>query len=134
MRCGRLRIMGVTERTLTLDECRSELFESFQMPCFWDTLDFELLGTQKRGHVVVLDFVGTLLRSEKQELHARIKRLVERGERTIVLNLQALTKVDSAGLGELVQAMTTVIRAGGTMPLVHAPRHFRHLVASMKFL
>jgi anti-anti-sigma factor len=126
--------VGVSERTLTVDECRSELFESFQMPCFWDILDFELLGTQKRGHVVVLDFVGTLLRSEEQELQARIKRLVERGERTIVLNLQALTKVDSAGLGELVEAMTTVIRAGGTMPLVNAPKHFRHLVASMKFL
>src|SRR5262245_34890809 len=95
---GRLTIMGVSERTQTLDECHSDLFEPSQMPCFWDILDFELLGIQKRGLVVVLDIVGTLLRSEKQELHDRIERLVEGGERTIVLNLKALTKIDSAGL------------------------------------
>jgi len=126
--------MRVTERTLTLDECRGELFEPYQEPCFWDVLDCEFLMAKEIGHVVVLDLAGGLEGSEAQEFLGRIQRLIERGERTIVVNLGALTKVDSVLLGELVVSYGTLKRIGGAMPLVNAPKHFRQLVASMKFL
>ena len=119
---------------MTLDECRNEHLQPYRKPCFWDTLDYEFLVANSVGHIVVLDLAGALAGPESQELYARIRQLVERGERMIVVNLWAVEKVDSEGLGELVRCLVTLKRIGGMMPLVNPPQHFRQLVASMKFL
>ena len=126
--------MRITERTLTLDERRSELFEAYQEPVFRDVLDNEFLATKHESHVIVLDLEGGLEARGGQDLLGRVQLLIERGERTIVINLAALTKMDSAGLGELVRSYAALKKVGGAMPLVNPPQHFRRVVGAMKFL
>ena len=103
-------------------------------PCFYDLLEDELLAAKEISHVVVLDVVGALERYQAQEFNRLIARLVERGERIIVVNLQALTRIDSAGLGALACSYTILKTSGRSMPIVNAPKRFRQFVASMKFL
>lgn len=126
--------MRVTERTLSVHECGGEIFKPYQAPCFWDVVDDEIPGTTETSHVVVLDLVGALECQEAEEFHAVVEHLVERGERIIVVNLETLTRIDSAGLGALVRSYVTLKRCRGSMPIVNAPKHFREFVASMRFL
>jgi anti-sigma B factor antagonist len=124
----------VVERKMTLHECQSERFELCQVAFFGHALDYELSVANEFGHVIVIDLAGALAGSESRELSDLIQRLVERGERIIVVNLGAVTDVDSMGLCELVRSFVAVTRNGGMMPLVNAPEHFRRLVESCKFL
>jgi anti-anti-sigma factor len=126
--------MQITERTLTLEECRGELFEPHQEPCFWDVLDYESLVTQHIGRVIVLDLAGALEAQGGLNFLGHVNRLIERGERTVVINLAALTSVDSGGLGELVRSCVALHKLGGAMPLVNAPNHFHRFVAAIGFL
>jgi anti-anti-sigma factor len=128
------RTVRVAERTVRLDECGGEGFEPYVEPCFYDLLDNELLAAKEISHVVVLDVVGALEGYQAQEFDGLIARLVERGERIIVVNLEGLTRLDSAGLGVLVRSYGTLKRSGRSMPIVNAPTRFRQFVASMKFL
>lgn len=126
--------LSIAERALTLDAYRTERFEPFCEPCFLDVLDEAYVATHAIGHVLVLDVAGKLEGSEAMALCGRIRELVEQGERTIVVNLKALTSIDSRGLGELVRSYTTVKRARGAMPLVNPPRYFREFVRAVKFI
>src|SRR5262249_51604540 len=128
------RMMRVVECTLTLDECGGESFEPYRQTGFLDGLKNELLAAKEISHVVVLDVVGALEGYQAQEFDGLIARLVERGERIIVVNLEALTRIDSAGLGALIRSYGTLKRSGRSMPIVNAPKRFRQFVASMKFL
>ena len=58
------------------------------------------------GDVAVRDAVQTALAS---------------GNRDILLNLAAVSTIDSAGVGELVSAYTTVTNRGGRLKLVNLP-------------
>jgi anti-anti-sigma factor len=81
-----------------------------------------------------LDVVGALEGNEAQEFDGLIAGLVERGERIVVVNLEALTPIDSADLGTLVRSYVALKRSGRSMPIVNTPKRFRQFVASMKFL
>ena len=52
----------------------------------------------------------------------------------VVLNLGGVDYVDSAGLGELVGAYTTVTRAGGKMKLLNVTKKMRDLLSITKLL
>jgi anti-sigma B factor antagonist len=63
------------------------------------------------------------LASEEKTLLDRIKEVTAEGRLRIVLSLAQVPFVDSVGLGEIVRAYSTVIRAGGTLCLCGlAPR------------
>src|SRR5262252_3895157 len=125
--------MPMKERILTLDECRDQPFAPLRWAPFWDGLDYESLTKQGIGHVVVLDVDGALEGSDAQALFTWIQRLVQRGERTVVVNLADLGRVDSTGLGELIRSVVCIKKASGSMPLVNAPTHFRQLVEKCLF-
>ncbi len=52
-----------------------------------------------------------------------IRRLLQQGQRKIVLNLQDVSYIDSSGIGELVGAFTSVQGQGGQLKLLNpAPK------------
>ena len=72
--------------------------------------------------VVVLDLTGKLTIGEGDELlKERISNLVQQGHRNLLLNLEGVPYIDSAGLGEIVRTYTTVSRQGGKLKLVTSP-------------
>jgi anti-sigma B factor antagonist len=69
--------------------------------------------------VAVIDLSGKLVLGQaSQTLQEAILGLILEGERKIVLNLTDVSHLDSAGLGEMCAACTSVTNAGGEVRLV----------------
>ena len=54
-------------------------------------------------------------------LRAAVHEALEAGARNILLELEAVSTVDSSGIGEMVNAFTTVDERGGKLKLVSLP-------------
>ena len=68
------------------------------------------------GSVVVLDLGGKLVLGEGSGLlKDKVQSVVFQGQKQILLNLSGVAYMDSAGLGELIAAHTSVTRQGGTI-------------------
>ncbi len=75
--------------------------------------------TRKSGEVVILDLKGRLTAGlGDQILRESIDELLAEGWKKILLNLSAVSFVDSAGLGELVAGLKTIKRFGGGLKLL----------------
>ncbi|MGE0448625.1 MAG: STAS domain-containing protein [Vicinamibacterales bacterium] len=84
--------------------------------------------------VCVLDINGpiTLGADGSERLGDRVRTLVQAGERQVLLNVGGVAYVDSAGLGELVNAFTTVKRQGGALKLVGVTKKLQDLLVITK--
>jgi anti-sigma B factor antagonist len=70
------------------------------------------------GQVSVVEVSGKLTSFESGALRNSIAKLLKEGRKQILLNLSALTYLDSSGIGELVQTYMRVIKGGGEMKVV----------------
>ena len=86
--------------------------------------------------VKILDISGqiTLTRGGDQLLRDKVNSLMHQGDKHILVNLANVTAMDSAGLGELVSAYTTVTKAGGSMKLVNLTKRLHDLLSITKLL
>lgn len=86
-------------------------------------------------NVVVLDLKGKLTIGEGDELlKETIQKLMEKGHNNLLLNLEGVPYVDSAGLGEIVRTYTTVSRQGGSLKLLNLTKRITDLLAITKLL
>jgi anti-sigma B factor antagonist len=93
------------------------------------------IAERSAGNVTVLDLSGQITFTQgdlvfKDKIHS----LVHQGHKNILVNLANVTHVDSAGLGELVSAYTTLSRAGGSMKLVNLTKRLTDLLTITKLL
>jgi anti-sigma B factor antagonist len=87
------------------------------------------------GEITVLDLKGKMTLGEGDELlKDKINSLMNQGRGKILLNLEGVPYIDSAGLGEIVRTYTTVSRQGGTMKLVNLTKRITDLLAITKLL
>ena len=87
------------------------------------------------GDVLILDLSGKLTIGEGDELlKDKVNSLIQQGRRKLVLNLEGVPYVDSAGLGEIVRTYTTVSRQGGKLKLVHLTKRIEDLLSITKLL
>jgi anti-sigma B factor antagonist len=87
------------------------------------------------GDVKVLDIAGQIKFTQGDEvLKDKIHSVVHQGNKKVLVNLAGVDYVDSAGLGELVGAYTTVTRAGGQMKLLNVTKKMRDLLSITKLL
>jgi anti-sigma B factor antagonist len=87
------------------------------------------------GNVKVLDLSGQITFTQGDQLFKdKIHSLIHQGHKNILVNMANVTHVDSAGLGELASAYTTVTKAGGTMKLVNLTRRLTDLLSITKLL
>lgn len=87
------------------------------------------------GEVTVLDLKGKMTLGEGDELlKDKINSLMNQGRGKILMNLEGVPYIDSAGLGEIVRTYTTVSRQGGTMKLVNLTKRITDLLAITKLL
>jgi anti-sigma B factor antagonist len=69
--------------------------------------------------VAIVDFSGRITLGEgSATLRNMVKECVGSGKKKILLNLADVDYIDSAGIGELVSAFTTVRTAGGELKLL----------------
>jgi anti-anti-sigma factor len=81
------------------------------------------------GDVTVLDVRGRLTMNDGHGLlKTQIDTLSERGRARVVLNVTELKYLDSACLGEIINAHISLSRRGGGLKLVGMPDHLRELL------
>ena len=85
------------------------------------------------GNVKVLDVTGKITQGDAL-FRDKIHSMINQGHKQILVNMAGVTYVDSAGLGELVGAFTTVKRAGGTLKLQGVTGKINELLTITKLL
>ena len=63
-----------------------------------------------------------------------INSLIGQGRKKLLLNLEAVPYIDSAGLGEVVRAYTTVSRQGGKLKLLNLTKRIEDLLTITKLI
>ena len=87
------------------------------------------------GDVIIPDLKGKLTIGEGDELlKDKINSLIQQGHRKLLMNLEGVPYVDSAGLGEIVRTYTTVSRQGGSLKLLNLTKRIEDLLAITKLL
>ena len=85
--------------------------------------------------VTILDLKGKITLGEGDEvLKDKINSLTLQNRRKILLNLEGVPYIDSAGLGEVVRTYTTVSRQGGQLKLVNLTKRITDLLSITKLL
>src|SRR6476620_7547193 len=87
------------------------------------------------GEVIVLDLKGKMTLGEGDELlKDKINSLLQQGLKKVVLNLEEVPYIDSAGLGEIVRTYTTISRQGGSLKLLNLTKRITDLLSITKLL
>lgn len=83
--------------------------------------------------VVIVDVSGQITLGEKGTLlRSSICDLLDEGHKKILLNLGDVTYIDSAGLGELITAFTSVRNRGGELKLLNLTKRVNDLLQITK--
>jgi len=91
------------------------------------------VAIRQTGSVVIVDLAGRVTVGESAALVRKtIQDLVAGKHKHVILNLKDLTYVDSAGLGEMVKALTSVRDLGGDLKLVNPQPRITHLLEITK--
>ena len=87
------------------------------------------------GDVAVLWLDGRIVLGEETGvLRETVKSLIAQGKKKVVLNMNNVTLIDSAGLGALVFAYSTAKSGGASLRLCHLGTKFNELLQITKLL
>lgn len=87
------------------------------------------------GGVTVLDLSGKITLGEGSiGLRDAVRDTLATGSKKILLNVGDVNYIDSAGLGELVAAYTSVKNAGGELKLMNLSKKVKDLLVITKLL
>ena len=88
------------------------------------------------GDVVVVAVKGSITSDSGQNvvLRDKVRSLLQQGHKKLVLDLGGVPFMDSAGLGELVQAYTTTKTNGGSMKLSRTTERLNDLLSVTKLV
>ena len=84
------------------------------------------ISERSAGDVTVLDLEGRLLYEEGfEQLRDALNRIIGRGDRKLLLNLDRVTSLDSAGIGLIACKYVTLKRLDGRLKLCNLrPRSY----------
>lgn len=85
------------------------------------------------GEVSIVDLEGRLVAGDKA-LRAAIDDLIADGKRKILLNVVAVSAIDSSGVGDLVAGKKVAEKAGAQLKLLVAQGKVRHVLDAMLLL
>ena len=81
------------------------------------------------GDVTVLALSGRMTRDQEYGvLKQRVWNLVHEGRRKLVLNLAAVSYMDSTCVGEIVSSLVTVRNSGGTLHLANLTQRIERIM------
>jgi anti-sigma B factor antagonist len=88
------------------------------------------------GQVAIVKITGdiTLNKGGDVLLKDKVQSLLQQGQKNIVLDMSGVSYVDSAGLGEMVQAYATTKNRGGALKLLNVTKRLKDLLVVTKLL
>ncbi len=79
--------------------------------------------------VIILDLQGRMTAERRDErLPSTVRRMLRQGYRSLVLNLEGVSYMDSTCLGEIIAAYAMLKDHGGQLRLLNVPRRIQHLL------
>lgn len=85
--------------------------------------------------ITVLDIEGRIvLGEESNSFREKVKGLLAAGKKKIVLNMQNVSYIDSAGLGTLVATFHSAKSQGATLKLANLGAKFREVLQVTKLM
>ena len=86
------------------------------------------------GNVAIVKVTGdiTLNKGGDVVLHDKVRSLIQQGHKNLIVDLAGVSYIDSAGLGELVQAFSTTKNHGGALKLLNLTKRLRDLLIITK--
>ncbi len=91
------------------------------------------VNTRQVDGITVLDLSGRITLGEGSvTLRDAIRDLINKDQKSILLNLGDVSYLDSSGLGELVTAYTSVKNAGGELKLLNLTKKVQDLLQITK--
>lgn len=94
----------------------------------------KMTSREVNGVTVVAMDGRIVLGEESNSLREKVKSLVADGKKKIVLNMNNVTFIDSAGLGTLVASHHSARSQGATMKLCHLGTKFQEVLQITKLL
>ena len=79
-----------------------------------------MTNTRFVGTIAVVDVHGAL--EADSGLRQAIRLAIDNGARTIIVNLESVTAIDSSGVSQLASAHMTVVNSGGRLKLCNLSR------------
>jgi anti-anti-sigma factor len=93
------------------------------------------ISIRKYGDVTVLDLTGrTVAAVETDLLSAEIQKLVAKGALKLLLNLTAVTQMDSSSISVIVKTYASLRRQGGSLKLVRPCGHVLEVLNALHLL
>lgn len=81
------------------------------------------INVRQNGGVTILDISGKVTLGEgDMQLRAAVHEALAGGAKNLLLNLAAVTTMDSSGVGEMVSSYTTTRNRGGKLKLLNPPQ------------
>ena len=112
---------------LGCDECFDELRVSERLAA--DLMKGSNLSWRQNSGVSVLQFrVNAELTQSAKELDQLRREVLEQSDSRVIVDLSRVTKIDSAGLGQLMGCYSHLVRNAGSMKIVNARPEVRKLL------
>jgi anti-sigma B factor antagonist len=93
------------------------------------------IETRTVGDVRILDCSGKITLGEgTMSIRNTVRDVLQAGGKKIILNLADVRYIDSAGVGELMSAYTTVVNNSGELKLLNLTKKIRDTLAITKLL
>jgi anti-anti-sigma factor len=88
------------------------------------------------GAAIILDVDGrmTIETVNDRPLTVEVRRLLQEGQRRILVNLKGVPYLDTSGLCDIVEGYVTMRRQGGALKLLHPTSHVRTVLATTRLL
>ena len=88
------------------------------------------------GDVAIVTVTGDMTANKGGDalLNDKVQSLLQQDRKHLLVDLSGVSYVDSAGLGELVQAYVTTTNRGGALKLLHVTKRLRDLLVVTKLL
>ncbi len=111
---------------LGCDECFDELRVSEKLAA--ELVNSNLTWRQNEG-VSILQFrVNAELTQTAKELEQLRREVLEQSDSRVIIDLSRVTKIDSAGLGQLMGCYSHLVRNAGSMKIVNARPEIRKVL------
>ncbi len=111
---------------LGCDECFDEMRVSARLAA---DLRASTLAWKRSGGVSVLEFRGnTELTHSAQELDELRREVLEQRDSKVLIDLSRVTKIDSAGLGQLMSCYSHLVRNQGTLKVLNPQPAIQNLL------
>ena len=85
------------------------------------------------GDVTILDLRGrSTIEGESELLSGRLKKVIAKGARKLLLNLQDLTQIDTTGVSVIIENFVSLRKKGGELKLLNLTKKVHDLLQITK--